>query len=98
MQITVTIADEEVVHLEAFMRKRLLILYPGMDVDSADVIQIMLDDYVHDMCCETCISVARWAIAEATTEAERVAAEQMENDARNMKQANETARFLSRTT
>jgi len=97
MDLTVTIPADKVADLQAFMVKRLAVLYPSWDTSGVDVLQVMLDDHVQDQGCEATISAARWAIYEATTDAERVAAEQAESDARDAKLAAEAARALSRT-
>lgn len=97
MQLTVTIPDADVDDLTAYMVKRLLILYPLWDTTGVDVLQVMLDDHAKDRCHESAISVARWAIEDATTGAERTAAEAAENAARDTKIANEATRLAARS-
>lgn len=96
MDLTVTISDAKVADLQAFMIKRLAVLYPLWDTTGVDVLQTMLDDYVADQCCEAQISVQRWAVAGATTEAELTAAQAAESDARDCKIALEVARAAAR--
>ena len=96
MELAVTIPDARVADLQSFVTKRFAILYPAWDTTGVDVLQTMLDDYVADQCCEAQISVQRWAVAEATTEAELTAAQAAESDARDCKIALEVARAAAR--
>ncbi len=97
MQLTVTIPDKDVVDLQAFMTKRLAILYPSWDTSAVDVLQVMVDDHAEDRALEAHISVARWEIEDAARGAELAAAMQVESDARDAKLAAEAARAASRT-
>jgi len=96
VDIVVTIPDGDVANLQAYSQKRLAIQYPGWDTTALDTIQIMLDDFAENQRYEANISVARWAVYEASTDEERIAAQQAENAARDAKLAMEAGRVASR--
>jgi len=96
VDIVVTIPAGDVADLQAYAAKRLAILYPQWDTTGMDVLQIFLDDFAEDQWLEAHISVARWAVYEASTDEERIAAQQAENAARDAKLAMEASRAASR--